>query len=293
MLNVVQAASTEAAAEDRKLTFGEIVNGDLTDAQVENLWYDWFCKDESLVRRGRTLIKRMCSIATSQRFPQTAHVFFKNNCPVHGRLYDSFSITDGPGGNVLFWVAPKLGYDTSNGEAQVSWGDHGNNEQFAGSWSDVKKFFKSTDAEWAAHKATMPQPKFTVGVKVAVLGGYHDECKEDEVAKVGDEGRFTLKGLGEHVGFKTNGEQIVHNYGRRRNSYRPHVRRCEVWSEYHTKLINEENARKDRADINRRLEAIKNKLYFFGHGSNEEVFARKALITGIEAILEIAPDKKD
>jgi hypothetical protein len=44
------------------------------------------------------------------------YVFFKNNCPMNGPLYDSLSICDRESGDVLLWATPKSGH---NGNAEL------------------------------------------------------------------------------------------------------------------------------------------------------------------------------
>jgi len=44
------------------------------------------------------------------------YVFFKNNCPMSGPLYDSFSICDCKSGDVLYWVTGKSGH---SGQAEI------------------------------------------------------------------------------------------------------------------------------------------------------------------------------
>ena len=46
------------------------------------------------------------------------YVFFKNNCPVNGPLYDDFRICDVESGNVIYTVIPKCGH---SGKAEI-WG---------------------------------------------------------------------------------------------------------------------------------------------------------------------------
>jgi hypothetical protein len=130
-----KATLTEFLANPQTGSFDE--NGDF-DCGV---WFDWFCSDKSLVNRGKLLLGKVRVIAKSTKFDNDkCYVFFKNNCPVGGHLYDSFSICDIETGDVLYWVTYKSGH---SGLAEVG----GLNEQgeFAtlvqGSWSDVKDFF--------------------------------------------------------------------------------------------------------------------------------------------------------
>lgn len=71
--------------------------------QIEAGRYDWFCKDTSLANKT----KRMGSIV-KQLKPggkvnlETHYVWFKNNCPLSGPLYDDFRIADLETGDTLF-----------------------------------------------------------------------------------------------------------------------------------------------------------------------------------------------
>ena len=81
-----------------------------------NDFYDWFCKDESLENRAnklKGLAKRL--VARFSLDPNRVYVFFKNNCPMSGPLYDSLSICDVDGG-VILWATPKSGH---NGKAEL------------------------------------------------------------------------------------------------------------------------------------------------------------------------------
>ena len=51
--------------------------------------------------------------------PETHYVFLKNNCPVNGKLYDSFSICKVDNGDVVIWCAPSLGYASKEGMAEL------------------------------------------------------------------------------------------------------------------------------------------------------------------------------
>jgi len=81
---------------------GEFDSKDL-QTQIKAGWYDWFCKDESLANKT----KRMGNIV--KQFKDAGklnldkmYVWFKNNCPLVGPLYDDFRITDIESGDTLF-----------------------------------------------------------------------------------------------------------------------------------------------------------------------------------------------
>lgn len=114
-----------------------------TDTQISAGWYDWFCKDSALAGKTKALYAKVISIMKSKKFdPSKVYIFFKNNCPGVGRLYDSFSICDIHTGNVLFWVTPKSGHTVYNNEAQVCGPENKFEKPLAhGSWVDIKGFF--------------------------------------------------------------------------------------------------------------------------------------------------------
>ena len=64
-----------------------------TDTQCEAGWHDWFCKASALRNKTYSLAPKVKRIANSAKINQnTMYVFFKNNCPLHGSLYDDFRI---------------------------------------------------------------------------------------------------------------------------------------------------------------------------------------------------------
>jgi hypothetical protein len=87
-----------------------------------NDFYDWFCSDGSLERRAKALQNKVKKLVN--QFRETGnpidctkvYVFFKNNCPMGGPLYDSFSICDQESGEVLYWVTGKSGH---SGQAEI------------------------------------------------------------------------------------------------------------------------------------------------------------------------------
>src|SRR5574343_565364 len=91
-----------------------------TDTQIEAGWYDWFCKDRSLQRKTVYLGKKLKVLLKSKKFDQDkCYVFFKNNCPVSGRLYDDFRICDIETGNVIYTITPASGHKCSFGVSEV------------------------------------------------------------------------------------------------------------------------------------------------------------------------------
>jgi len=110
---------------------------------VVDLWYDWFCRDSSLERKGKALLKKLKMIASSKKFNNDkCYVFFKNNCPCVGNLFDDFRICDKETGDVLYCVVPKSGYKRDNGRAQVFGVDNDFREPIVeGTWREVKAWF--------------------------------------------------------------------------------------------------------------------------------------------------------
>lgn len=110
-------------------------------------WYDWFCSDFALAAKTEYLGKKVLSILDSKKFDKTkSYVFFKNNCPCVGALYDQFSICDIESGDVLF-CAQHLekgshGCDKAHWElydADISFGK----PVVSGTWREVEKYFNN------------------------------------------------------------------------------------------------------------------------------------------------------
>jgi hypothetical protein len=122
-------------------------NGLIIDSQGQNdecyNFYDWFCKDTSLCNKTKSLGKKLASIIKSKRLdPTKQYVFFKNNCPGIGSLYDDFRICDIESGDVIYTIIPSSGHNSQKGIAFVYGRENGFKEPFAqGKWSDIKKWF--------------------------------------------------------------------------------------------------------------------------------------------------------
>lgn len=85
-----------------------------TNTMCEAGWFDWFCKEESLNSRMNKMVPMIRAVAASPLLgTQPQYIFFKNNCPVSGHLYDSFSVCNMSDGKVQWWVCAKMGYDAA------------------------------------------------------------------------------------------------------------------------------------------------------------------------------------
>jgi hypothetical protein len=76
-------------------------NGDFDNDYYAANWYDWFCKDTSLnnkTKRYGRIIKQL----KSENILNNHYVFFKNNCPMNGGLYDDFRFCDLESGDVIY-----------------------------------------------------------------------------------------------------------------------------------------------------------------------------------------------
>ena len=75
-------------------------------------FYDWFCKDSALAGRSRRLVSALETFLKKNPHVDldATYVFFKNNCPMNGPLYDDFRICDRSGGDVIYTVIPRCSH---------------------------------------------------------------------------------------------------------------------------------------------------------------------------------------
>jgi hypothetical protein len=74
-------------------------------------FYDWFCKDESLAGKAQKLMPKVIKFCKAKGVDLDRHyVWFKNNCPMNGPLYDDFRIASLETGDNVFTVIPKCGH---------------------------------------------------------------------------------------------------------------------------------------------------------------------------------------
>ena len=97
---------------------GIVLDSDGTSSQCFG-FYDWFCKEGSLKNKSESLMKKTKTFIDKMEVDvENTYVFFKNNCPMVGPLYDDFRICDVETGDVIWTVIPKCGH---SGKAEV-WG---------------------------------------------------------------------------------------------------------------------------------------------------------------------------
>jgi hypothetical protein len=92
-----------------------------SDGKVDTCqnFYDWFCSDKALKAKSEKLFKMVKRwVKYRNTDTEKVYVFFKNNCPMSGPLYDDFRICDVETGDVIWTVTPKCGH---SGKAEV-WG---------------------------------------------------------------------------------------------------------------------------------------------------------------------------
>ena len=105
-----------------------------------NNFFDWFCSEKALVAKQKSLNAKVRKLAKSDKVnADTMYVWFKNNCPVGGPLYDSIAIANLKDGNTIWWITPKSGH---SGKAEVfSTTDGFKDAVVSGTWKDVLDFF--------------------------------------------------------------------------------------------------------------------------------------------------------
>lgn len=111
--------------------------------QINAGWYDWFCRETALAAKTEKLYGKLLRIAESKKIDkEKMYVFFKNNCPMNGTLYDDFRLCDSDTGNVIYTITPSCGHTSNKGTAEV-WGkENGFKEPIvSGKWRDVLNFF--------------------------------------------------------------------------------------------------------------------------------------------------------
>lgn len=73
--------------------------------QIKSGWYDWFCKDSTLKNKTYKMGRIIEKVKAGGKVDlDNWYVWFKNNCPLNGPLYDDFRFADRKTGNVQFTI---------------------------------------------------------------------------------------------------------------------------------------------------------------------------------------------
>ena len=85
---------------DKKESFN-----DDAKTQIEAGWYDWFCKDSSLANKTKRMGNIIAKLSKGGKVDlDNNYVWFKNNCPLNGPLYDDFRFADLETGDVQMTI---------------------------------------------------------------------------------------------------------------------------------------------------------------------------------------------
>jgi hypothetical protein len=142
------------------------------DSMCEAGWYDWFCPDTALYSRLQKMVPHIRVIANSPRINQdTMHVWFKNNCPGYGKLYDDFRICNVPptdDESNLYVVSMQDGhYKSENyGKSELYDGKVSFCEPAAVGWDNIYRYFGVT------RKGTVIKQKQTRSKPVKVFNRF-------------------------------------------------------------------------------------------------------------------------
>jgi hypothetical protein len=109
-------------------------------------WFDWFCSTRALAAKTKKLAGKLKTIVKSSKIDiDKMYVFFKNNCPCDGTLYDDFRICsfDPEDTTPIYTITPALGYNNEDRGKSEVWGKENNFQGplVTGTWDDVREFF--------------------------------------------------------------------------------------------------------------------------------------------------------
>lgn len=90
-----------------EITITQLLSKPITNGIIEDLWFDWFCKDSALINKGISLFKKLKAISKSSKFDNDkCYIFFKNSMTGYGRLFDELKICDIETGDVVYTILP-------------------------------------------------------------------------------------------------------------------------------------------------------------------------------------------
>ena len=119
------------------------------DLNYDSCWsfYDWFCKEQTLERRAKSFISKLKFLVKEGIIDgDKVYVWFKNNCPLYGNLYDDMRFcTMDKEETYLGGISPRLGYTECEKRCLIwTFGENGNlkNYEFV-NWAEAKKAIKN------------------------------------------------------------------------------------------------------------------------------------------------------
>lgn len=96
--------------------------------QIQAGWYDWFCKDSSLANKTKKMGNIVRQIKSGGKVNlDNWYVWFKNNCPLNGPLYDDFRFAKLDTGDVQMTIQINCCW---NKHRYSVWGRRGENKEF-------------------------------------------------------------------------------------------------------------------------------------------------------------------
>ena len=107
-------------------------------------FFDWFCKNSSLLNKTIRLGKKVKQLANSPKLNQyRMTVLLKNNCPLQGSLYDDIRFVDLANQYVVYTIIPSCGHKKFKGRAEI-WGRENEFKEplYVGNWKGVLKWFE-------------------------------------------------------------------------------------------------------------------------------------------------------
>lgn len=108
---------------DKKDSFSEDIK-----TQIQAGWYDWFCKDSSLAAKTKKMGNIVRQIKSGGKVNlDNWYVWFKNNCPLNGPLYDDFRFAKLGTGDVQMTIQINCCW---NKHRYSVWGRKGEDKEF-------------------------------------------------------------------------------------------------------------------------------------------------------------------
>lgn len=96
--------------------------------QIQAGWYDWFCKDSSLANKTKKMGNIIRQIKSGGKVNlDNWYVWFKNNCPLNGPLYDDFRFAKLDTGDVQMTIQINCCW---NKHRYSVWGRRGEDKEF-------------------------------------------------------------------------------------------------------------------------------------------------------------------